>query len=119
MKSVSSETQKIGIRIAEARHAKGLTQAQLAELIGISRLLLSDYERGKVRIYADVVAKIATALGISPAKLLIIQEANYDPGPSLRLVKRLKKIEKLPESKQKALLTTIDGFLNSHEAASN
>ena len=37
-------------------------------------------------------------------------------GPSLKLVKRLKKIEQLPLGKQKALLTNIDMFLKGAES---
>jgi len=113
-------THHIGEKIAQFRKMRGLTQAQLAETIGISRLLLSDYERGKVRVYADILARIATALTISPAKLL------YDSGelpssatPSLRLIKRLQKIERLPLAQQKALLKNIDMFLKAADAPGN
>jgi transcriptional regulator with XRE-family HTH domain len=108
---------KIGSRIAALRKGKGLTQAQLAEQIGISRLLLSDYERGKVRLYADVVARVANALGVSTEQILMNQSINdTDYVPSLRLVKRLQKIEKLPAAEQKALLKNIDMFLKASES---
>lgn len=50
------------------------------------------------------------ALGTSSDAFLGLNGSEIDT-PSLKLVKRLKKIEALPPPKQKALLQTIDGFL--------
>lgn len=101
----------INQRISKFRQAKGLTQEKLADKIGIKRVLLSDYERGKIRIHSEMLLRIATALGISADTLLGLSGAYKNDMPSLKLMKRFKQIEKLPPSKQKALLTTIDSFL--------
>jgi transcriptional regulator with XRE-family HTH domain len=37
---------EVGARIAQARHAKGLTQEQLAMIASFSKRSLQDYERG-------------------------------------------------------------------------
>ncbi|HUX22350.1 MAG TPA: helix-turn-helix transcriptional regulator [Spirochaetia bacterium] len=115
--SWNSDAKELGMHIAAARRAKGLTQAQLAERVGISRLLLSDYERGKVRVYADVLSRIAEALATSPSRFFGSTSGDDEsPPPSLRLVKRIQKIEKLPLAQQKALLKNIDMFLKAAEA---
>jgi transcriptional regulator with XRE-family HTH domain len=112
----TNDAHKLGLRIAESRKIRGLSQAQLAERIGISRLLLSDYERGKVRVYADTLARIASALDVSPVQLLASASSKAtDKVPSLRLMKRIQKIERLPLSQQKALLKYIDIFLKAAE----
>jgi putative transcriptional regulator len=50
-------------RVREAREAKGLTQAQLADLIGMSRKTVNTVENG-VFVPSTVVAlKLARALG--------------------------------------------------------
>jgi len=108
-------TKEIGARIATIRKGKGLTQADLAERIGISRLLISDYERGKVRIYADILAKISTALGVSFDTLLATKNGkNEDYIPNLKIAKRIKALEKLPEIKQKAILKTLDDLIRAN-----
>jgi transcriptional regulator with XRE-family HTH domain len=101
----------ISQRIAKFRKAKGLTQEELADKIGIKRVLLSDYERGKIRIHSEMVLRITTALAISADTLLGLNGIYKNDMPSLKLMKRFNQIEKLPPSKQKALLTTIDSFL--------
>jgi len=107
----------LGTQASEAAQARGLTRALLAEQVGVARMLFPDYEKGKVRLYTDILERIAAALDVSPAKLLgrgpLTDEERV---PSLRLMKRLKRIERLAPAQQKALLTTIDMFLKAAEA---
>ena len=56
-------------RLRELREAKGLTQAQLADLIGVSRKTVNTVENG-VFVPSTVVAlKLAKALGSSEEAL--------------------------------------------------
>ena len=59
-----------------------------------------------------VVVRFAQALKISTDELLGVEPwRGEDDRPSLRLVRRLKKIEKLPAAHQKTILKTIDIFV--------
>ena len=61
-------------RVREAREAKGWTQAQLAERIGVSRKTVNTVENG-VFIPSTVVAlKLAAALGTSVEALFSLIE---------------------------------------------
>ena len=51
-----------GHRLAEIRHARGLTQQQVADRMGVTKGRISQIERGKVS-GQDVLARYATALG--------------------------------------------------------
>ena len=55
----------IGERIASARTRAGLTQAQLAELVGVSQTSLSRWESGEMSLNAKRLEKLATALEVS------------------------------------------------------
>lgn len=102
----------IGKRIAELRKERGYTQKELAEKMNIPWTLISDYERGKLRLHDKVMPKFATALEVSADEILgLAALPRREAKPSLRIVRRLKRIEALPQSKQKALLQIIDGFL--------
>lgn len=59
----------IGKNIAEIRRIKGLTQAQLAEAVGVSPQTVGAWERGDRRIYADQVQAVAAALSCSPTSV--------------------------------------------------
>ncbi|MFI5894386.1 helix-turn-helix domain-containing protein [Actinoplanes sp. NPDC051513] len=52
----------VGHRLAEVRRARGLTQQQVAERMGITKGRVSQIEQGKVS-GQDVVARYAEALG--------------------------------------------------------
>ena len=57
--------QPIGHRIAMIRKEKGLTQQNLADKIGISRSLLSNYEVARNRLYDEMLIRFAIALDVS------------------------------------------------------
>lgn len=102
----------IGERIAKIRRQQGLTQKALAKKLGVERYLISDYERGRIRLYDEMVTRFALALGVDTDEILGLKtEATLQKVPSLRLIKRITRIENLPHSKQKSLLQIIDGFL--------
>lgn len=115
-KLMDTDQNTIGTRIAHLRKERGLTQVQLAERIGIGQTLITDYERGKLRLHAEMVIRFAMALEVSTDDLLGVQIPAKDAyNPSLRLIRRWQKIEKLPKFQQKILLKTIDNFLEGAE----
>ncbi len=56
---------EIGYRIQIAREEYGINQKELAEKLGISQSSLSNYEKGKRRLYLVDLQNIAQALGKS------------------------------------------------------
>ncbi|HEY2670862.1 MAG TPA: helix-turn-helix transcriptional regulator [Rugosimonospora sp.] len=52
----------VGHRLAEVRRARGLTQQQVAERMGVTKGRVSQIEQGKVS-GQDVLARFAAALG--------------------------------------------------------
>ena len=107
------ESETPGERLARLRKERGWTQVELAERLGITQTLLSDYERGKLRLNADMIVRLANALETTTDELLQ-PKGSRSPlrrKPSLRVQRRVEKIEKLPPHQQNYLLKTIDGFL--------
>lgn len=60
----------LGKRIKEARIKRGLTQRQLAEIIGVKHNSISDWENDKNKPYADMVELLLGALEIDANTLL-------------------------------------------------
>ena len=56
--------------IAQARLAKGLTQAQLAEAIGVKPTQIANWEQGIRKPKVGALMKIADALGIDWTTLI-------------------------------------------------
>lgn len=107
---IGNET--FGQRLARIRKAKGYTQVELAKKMDIVQVLISDYERDKLRPYHEMIVRFARALGVSADELLGLASSKTGKnGASLKLIRRMKKIEALPAAQQKILLRTIDTFL--------
>ena len=63
-RSTAAIDDHVGARIRERRIMLGLTQQQLAELIGVTYQQAHKYERGISRVSAGRLFHIATALGV-------------------------------------------------------
>jgi len=108
--NLSKET--IGQRITRLRKEGGYTQVALAKKNGITQVLVSDYERGRLRPHYEMVIRFALALEVSADELLGIKPPKGNGSKaSLKILKRMKKIEALPPTQQRVLLKNIDMFL--------
>ena len=103
----------IGQRLARIRKEQGYTQTELAKKIGIIQALVSDYERNRLRITAEMLIRFARALDVSADEVLGLNGTKRAAvkNPSLKILRRLNRIASLPPAKQKAFLRTIDALL--------
>ncbi|MBQ8605711.1 MAG: helix-turn-helix transcriptional regulator [Clostridia bacterium] len=60
------DTRAIGNKLLYFRKKAGLTQAEIAELAGLSDRAYADIERGSVNMRSETLLKICTALHITP-----------------------------------------------------
>ena len=60
----------VGARMARARRAGGVTQARLAELVGVERPTVCRWERGLRSPSIHALLRVAAALGVPAAELL-------------------------------------------------
>jgi len=100
-----------GQRLARIRRERGFTQVELAQKTGLTQTLVSDYERGKLRLNAEMILRFANALEVSTDDLLQPSTGKPARKPSRKVLRRLEQIEALPPSQQTTLLRTIDTFL--------
>ena len=63
--------QKIGALIQDTRQAKGMTQAQLAALIGTSQSAINRIEKGGQNISLEMVARISDVLSTNILKRIL------------------------------------------------
>jgi transcriptional regulator with XRE-family HTH domain len=102
----------IGKRLRQIRTQAAMTQAELADKVGMPQALVSDYELGKLRLHGGLIVAFAKALNVTADEILGLKEPKPSVGVSdRRLIKRLALIDTLPKRKRQALLTTLDEFL--------
>lgn len=108
----AGDAKAIARRLREVRNRRALSQAKLAELVGITQTLVSDYEVGRLRLNAALVLRFAKALQVTSDELLGLKESKENGFlKDRRFIRRFQEIDKLPRSEKQALLKTIDHFL--------
>ena len=101
----------VGKQLASWRKNRGFTQEALAETMGISRKQITDYETGRVHMNDEMIIQFAITLKISADTLLGLKKNNASfEKHNIRFTRRLKDIEKLPESKKRVIVKFIDEF---------
>lgn len=65
----TAESLRVGNEIKRLRRRKGLSQEELAPLVGVSVATVSRWERGMHGGYAGNVKKLARVLGVKPERL--------------------------------------------------
>ncbi len=115
-KKKPGKIETLGDRIRRYRLAKGLTQAELAKLVGASQRMINYYEVHGVSPPPDLVVKIADALDASIDELFGRKPRARRAAPaapaseSLRRRRRLKRLNELPRDEQSAVLKMIDAL---------
>jgi transcriptional regulator with XRE-family HTH domain len=103
---------KFGQRMAAFRVAKGLSQAQLGEALGMDRGLVAYYERAARNPSLELVQKIADFFGVTVGELLNdTAKAARKPGPPSQFVQLAEQLDRLPRAKQKVVAEMLQGFL--------
>lgn len=101
----------VGSRIVRIRKSLGLTQEEIAVRIGITQTLFSSYERGRLKISAEMLGQIAIALKVTADELLGLAKPEKSNSINGKMLRRLKQIEALPIHKRRVIISNIDIFL--------
>lgn len=108
-----------GPRLARLRKGKGLTQAELGEMVGgISYRMIAHYERADAQPPGPILPDLARALGVSTDALLGVEPLKEEADPrTARLLKRLQRVQDLPTADQRAILKFLDALLDARKAS--
>ena len=107
--------QEFSERLKALRHQKGLSQAELAELIGVHHTHVSRYERGDTAPAAKALLTLAEALEVSIDYLLSGKksEAAVASIDDQDLLKMFKQSESLPSDEKELVKKFLGAFLNN------
>ena len=102
-----------GRRIRALREGRGVTQVELARTLGLPQSNVSEMERGVRGLTVHQAVRLARALKVSTDEILRSGNGSRTPkaAPSLKLLRRLQKIEQLPEARQRVVLKLIDALI--------
>jgi transcriptional regulator with XRE-family HTH domain len=108
---------ELGSRIAAQRKDQGITQVQLAEILGISQQAMNSFEKGRRRVPVSTLPAIARALGSSLDALISDPQdrthnaATKKRGPAPKIQQQLERVSALPKAKQRVIAQVLDSML--------
>jgi transcriptional regulator with XRE-family HTH domain len=92
------------------REAAGLSQRELARIIGQDQSNVSFWERTGKTPKSEVLVPMAAALGVTVEELLGEKKPRR-AGPSGRALQSFERVSHLPRSQQKKILDVVDALL--------
>lgn len=98
---------ELGLRITETLQKRGMTQKELASLIGVTEAVISRYVSGDREPKPDTLANIATALHTTSDYLLGIENEEFDHSRIRRMIAR--NASKMTEKERKELIDALFG----------
>lgn len=102
----------IGRRLRELRQSRGLTQAEVARALDIKQAVVSEYERGTVRLHGALLAGFARVLRASADEILGLEKPKRNGAVrDRRLLRLIQEIETLSRRDKDAILKTIRHYL--------
>ncbi len=99
------DSRKIGARIKKARKERGITQAQLAELLDLTPKYISNFETGERLPRFETFVEIANVLHYSADALLYDVLDSPSAGGSCTITARL---NELPNEDRRRIMRIID-----------
>lgn len=105
-------SRELPTRMIAIRKANGLTQAVVADRLGVTHGGYGHYERGFRRVPLEMIPRLAEALECGEADLLGLTEQKAKRGPVSGWEKRVSAIKSLPRDRQKEIQNVVDALLN-------
>ena len=111
----TAQRPELGERIATARERKGMSQYELAELLGVHQQSIAAWERKVSTIRSDTLVKLAQALSVSADELLGLENPSHR-GPAGKLKKAFDQASTLPKRRQQRVVEMIEDMVAAQEA---
>ena len=110
-----------GARLLAFRKAAGLTQAELAELVGETQANISFWERTDKPPRSDVLPRLAKSLGVRLEDLLgestgsaTSQPLASSPGPIGEVQRTFEQVRRLPRRQQRKVVEIVTAMLEQY-----
>lgn len=113
-----SKRSEFGARLHAAREAKGLSQAQMAEKLGLVQQSYAAWERRNVALRAEQLQQLAGILGVGVDQLLgHATKPARAAGPVGRLRQVFENASKLPRHQQAKVAEFVEAFVAQQRKA--
>lgn len=109
-----------GKHLAELRKAAGLTQVELAGILGVPQSNIAFWEQSEKPPRSDVLSAMAQAFGVRLEELLKVEAekrtaAKKKNGPTGRVQEVFDRVSKLPRRQQEKVVEFVSAFVSQYE----
>jgi transcriptional regulator with XRE-family HTH domain len=106
-------TETFGQRLLRLRQARGYSQRELGDRVGVSQRMMTYYEREAEHPPAYLLPRLAETLGVTVDELMGVRPVKEQAAAprNTRLWRKLREVEKLPPGDRKAVLKFVDALL--------
>ena len=105
---------KFGQRLHAAREAAGLSQAQVAERLGVTQKAYAVWERYPVALRPEQIEKVASALNVSVEFLFGQTAKQRGSGPTGKARRVFEAVSKLPRRQQQKIAEVVEALVAQH-----
>jgi len=103
-----------GERIYAARTTVGLSQAQVAEKLGITQTAYADWERYHVALRSDQVEKLTQILKVTVEQLYGNTQEKRQGGPVGKARRVFESVSRLPRRQQQKIVEVVEALVAQH-----
>ena len=117
-RKLSKPRPRQGARLAALRRAAGLTQAELADVVGETQRNIAYWEQADKPPRSDVIPRLASVLGVSVETLLTADgelAPAHQRGSVGRAQKAFQKVAQLPRRQQDKIIEIVEAFVAQQE----
>lgn len=104
-----------GARLTESRQRVGLSQAQLAEKVGVDRRVVARWERRSITLKPEQMIALAAALGTTTDEFLGLKPAKTN-GPTGKVRQVFEQVSRLPRKQQAKVVEFVEAFVEKKVA---
>jgi transcriptional regulator with XRE-family HTH domain len=109
---------EFGQRLVDARRNAGVSQSELADLIGVDRRVVAHWERHSVTLRPEQLAALCKFLKVPADQLLGIQPVRPARGGLKgRASKVFAEVNELPRARQQHVLRVVEDLLTAQKVA--
>ncbi|MBN3053786.1 helix-turn-helix domain-containing protein [Pectobacterium brasiliense] len=103
----------LGERITTLRKERGITQAELAEKLGVSQQTVQAWEAGRRRIKVSSLPSVAQIFSVSLEEVFggAPEPARRKRGPAPKWQQQMEEIDSLPKAKQKMISEMLSALI--------
>jgi len=109
---------EFGVRLHAAREAAGLSQAQVAEKLGIHQTSYAAWERHPVALRPEQLRALAELFGVRVEDLVDQPRAKRGQGPTGKMRQLFTAASNLPRDQQTKVVALLEAFVEKHAKAS-